>query len=788
MLRFLCIYILIGQGFALTIQAQLFRKQAPEFKLRLKQEIMPHTCGAYARLYIESEGYDSLRLQEPFRALPLHGLDSIFITQTTDIEVLAWRSDRDRPIKRRIQLPFFPPKASIKPAWPPNKPLEGDTVRLSFSAGGLNRLYFRLNGGPWAYQKDSTCLLIPGLFEPKNRIDLMGIGRCEDTVFHSWYISPRAYTKVDVPSDPEASLAWRFGLTDSVRLEGYPYPVKVIDSLPYRALPSKRTIRFRVFPKEAKPYIKTIDLPDFSFDKGNFWGPPVAFVGDSVWLRWNFPYAQAVSLEDHAGAFSTTDSIKILAERPTTYYLRVDGKSGFRFTSLNLPLRKRRFIESKKRYEHVAHGEPVRMDIFDTRFEGDEMVLKVLVHNSRGEMITGIGDVSERQQRLIFREILHERLGTVVRHKDFQLREVSKQVLPPYQIGMALDYSGSMNQDIGMLEYALKKFLEKVPSSSSVGLIKFDHRLQMAVPWTDTKKEYTDKKLFRGLDTLGGGTALNAGISYGLQMLKNVQGTPVLMVWTDGMENSSGVYAFQMPVEINELAKMARAQGVKVVPVVIGNAYRTELQGLADATNGNLMEVYNPSDYLRLFAEIPLLEQHYYEIRIKAQHHPSLQNIRLVFQNEKGTLDTAARRMDLRKEPLIADTGSQMAWPSYVPLLLDGKKPQGLPQILALHPYDASDVLGDGSLIVHYANILKGIPNVELMIFSHADLKGSEAYCKALSLERAKALKQKLIELGVDGEKVHFKALGKAYPIHAKEYFSWQADENRRSEVVVYQP
>lgn len=77
------------------------------------------------------------------------------------------------------------------------------------------------------------------------------------------------------------------------------------------------------------------------------------------------------------------------------------------------------------------------------------------------------------------------------------------------------------------------------------------------------------------------------------------------------------------------------------------------------------------------------------------------------------------------------------------------------------------------------ANVLKSYPQTTIRIEGHTDSKGSEIYNQQLSERRAQAVKQALIQLGVDSGRLQAVGYGETQPVSADDLL------NRRVSIVI---
>lgn len=80
------------------------------------------------------------------------------------------------------------------------------------------------------------------------------------------------------------------------------------------------------------------------------------------------------------------------------------------------------------------------------------------------------------------------------------------------------------------------------------------------------------------------------------------------------------------------------------------------------------------------------------------------------------------------------------------------------------------------------AEILKTAPAVKVVLQGHADYVGSDAYNEKLGMDRADAVRQELITLGVAAERLSAVSFGETQPLFAEQE-DWARAINRRVEV-----
>lgn len=80
------------------------------------------------------------------------------------------------------------------------------------------------------------------------------------------------------------------------------------------------------------------------------------------------------------------------------------------------------------------------------------------------------------------------------------------------------------------------------------------------------------------------------------------------------------------------------------------------------------------------------------------------------------------------------------------------------------------------------AGLLSKEPGLKVVLQGHADYKGSDTYNQKLGMDRAEALRQELVALGVAGDRLSTVSFGESQPVLSDQE-NWARAVNRRVEV-----
>jgi VWFA-related protein len=172
-----------------------------------------------------------------------------------------------------------------------------------------------------------------------------------------------------------------------------------------------------------------------------------------------------------------------------------------------------------------------------------------------------------------------------------------------------LDTTGSMNEVLPRVKNSIVKLIDELGPQDSVAIYTFDQRLVIRQEFT-TDKNAAKRAVLR--TRAEGATALFDALSEAAQELSQRSGKKVLILFTDGDDNSSA---------LNASAAVARAKkaGVPLYTIAEGEATRSKnlrklLDDLSQRTGGAAYEVKKPGEIEKVFQEISEDLRHLYMI------------------------------------------------------------------------------------------------------------------------------------------------------------------------------
>jgi VWFA-related protein len=348
---------------------------------------------------------------------------------------------------------------------------------------------------------------------------------------------------------------------------------------------------------------------------------------------------------------------------------------------------------------------------------------------------------------------------------DFHVREFSSKDGIPFEIALALDYSGSMGSNISFLESAAVTFINLKLPQDRIAIVKFDDEARIAVPPTSDKGDLIAEYGRQGLAGYGGYTALYSAGMLGTQQVANApkEHPRALILFTDGEDNSSTVTS-------GDLFKYCKEHSVPVFAVAFGAVNRNILENLALGTGGKFYQTNDPEELEQIFKDIYLSLRNYYLITYTPPRYDGKHIVNIALNPPGGDRTIAATAEYEKYGYGTRDTTR--------------KAPTKLPNEV-LFAYDSHELLpGAEEYIRLWAEAMEENPRMLLEIRGHTDSIGTRGYNLDLSEKRARAVFDAIVALGVDPDRLRYTGLGEDQPEVPNDSEANRA-RNRRTEFII---
>jgi len=447
------------------------------------------------------------------------------------------------------------------------------------------------------------------------------------------------------------------------------------------------------------------------------------------------------------------------------------------------------YIKNDTAIYELSDKTKIKIKIIETENikKSKEIKLKVIAFDTLGNFITHLAPPfgSKETAEKYFKKIV-EKVDDHTSEIEFEVKEIHESP-NLYDIALTLDYSGSMYSNINLLEASTKYFIKEKYPEDNYSIIKYDHNLTDPCPLINDIDEIIKNANFKGLDILGGATALYAGIDKGLESLNNAANKKVVMLFTDGYENSSLAYIGQYAATINEAIDVVRNEDAKLIIIGLGWVNVRLLQELAYYTNGTFYYVQNTKDIYKVYQELIHNFRTYYEITIKPVKKEGEHIVQLTYFNNNDTTTTQRPYYIGNSIDFLKYEEDTNAYWYNKNLKSKRYKLASAPQTLINFDLDKDNIRKE--YINSLKNIIKFINknhSIIIKIYGHTDTKGSDEYNQELSERRAKAVRNYLIRHGIRPNRIEWLGMGEKYPVWKNDDADWASRENRRVEIVLW--
>ncbi len=244
-----------------------------------------------------------------------------------------------------------------------------------------------------------------------------------------------------------------------------------------------------------------------------------------------------------------------------------------------------------------AKDHPASAPVFPTRLE--EVHLTVVVRDSAGRLVPNLKPEdfvvleNGRPQKV-------QLFGRAV--------EPGQEEALSLDLGLLLDTSASMLQELKLSQEAAVRFLESIPRARDLVTIFFDNDIRISRYNSENQQGLFE----RIADTKGGGdTALYDSISVYLSRVQDSSGRKILVLFTDGEDTRSAL-------GLSEVLQLIRASGVTIYPIAFTAGFapgssralrsKSVLEQMAELTGGQVFTPRSSKDlagiYIRILDEL----------------------------------------------------------------------------------------------------------------------------------------------------------------------------------------
>ena len=710
-------------------------------------------------------------------SLPAKGKIKIKPSKTTVYKLIA--RNKKHEVAKEFQVKVVKRSAVVEKFDGDREIAEGEEASLYWRVydavevkiKGLNKTFKPIES--LTLKPDSTTQYV---LEAKDRYG--EIARDTHTVkikYNEYFRAPRK-----ISLGEKVPVKWRFKQAQFIVFQN--------DTLPTEGtsfIKPKRTKDYliRVVRKNGKTDLKRVTVKVVPV---TFKGKEIIHLGSQSIIRWDAKGMKSIVF--NGDSLPLVGRMTVKPNRTTTYSFLIDDGENMFLRKFKVRVIKRQFIKIVAKKTTLKKGQKIDFDIFATyrsKFP-NEVKLYVLVTDTSGNFISNLAPpyVSYKASRKFFRSVVESVNGRRYRIKNFKVKEVHEMISKPYDISLVMDYSGSMAGNIKALEKATRKFILTKHPDDKVSVVKFDHRLANELRLTK-KGTKADQVKFDGLTRYGGSTALYAGADEGLISLNGSTNNRVMLLFTDGQENSSLQYFGQRAFRASEVVAKARENNIRIFTIAFGNGVNNKtLDALSKLTDAKTYFIENEDEIKKVYEELPRIFRNFYEITYRPVNVEGKHDIELTYNNGLGQTQTVGTSTHIGENYEIDKYDYEDTyWYQQNDLK---KRPIAPPQSVAFFEYNKSDLKSKFKTNLEpFIKYLKKNKKAALAIYGHTDLVGTPQACLQLSLRRANAIKQYFVTNGINTKRITTKGYGKSKPLWKEETAPWQAKENRRIELLL---
>jgi outer membrane protein OmpA-like peptidoglycan-associated protein len=392
-----------------------------------------------------------------------------------------------------------------------------------------------------------------------------------------------------------------------------------------------------------------------------------------------------------------------------------------------------------------------------------EIRLFTRVYDSLGNFATQMANPYKQNPDVTYFTQLDEELGKLYKKRkvnvpEFTVREYGAGDSIPYNLMLAIDYSGSMGPVLDIIHLGTNMLIDEKYPYDNLGIASFNTKFDLKVPLSSDTTVL--RQLFNAKVNTNRGlfSAMRNAVVESIKILSQTSQTDprVLVLFTDGDDNYS-------KVEIGKVIEYAKKEKVHIFTVAFGYSRDQDLMYMARYTGGRFYRAKSKQELLAIIKDIYNSLRQYYLITYKP---PSYWGYHTVFSQVS---------VPGRDSNLIAidhyDTSDLFPWADVEDTF---KRP-------ILFEYNKSDILPESEHIIdEIVDVLMSKPSIRLEIQGHTDNIGGIQFNQELSERRAKAVMDALISKGIEERRLRYRGFGYSQPVASNDTEEGRA-QNRRT-------
>lgn len=384
----------------------------------------------------------------------------------------------------------------------------------------------------------------------------------------------------------------------------------------------------------------------------------------------------------------------------------------------------------------------------------DSVHLRCSVIDQHGRHVSGLAPSSSLPA--LWSTVLERYTDGSVKIDNFRVSEVRSDSAPAFSSMFVIDYSASMSEDITNVILALDNVTGKLrPALDDYSVIQFDQRVKTSL------YRATDRDAIESLIPfykLGGMTAFYSASQRGIRDIAASEKDRVVILVTDGVDNSSTLSA-------NDVVREARKANTRMYIIGLAHADKPVLEQIAGQTGGRLYFPNRSAELDSIFTTIYLMNNLYYNVSYARPAGGNFREAEVHLSLPDGRTITGTKSYYNNPEYITEDRSIVLARFSNNSLTFDETFDNEIEQIIARLQQD---------------------PQQKIAVRAHTDSRGSTTINERLSLKRARAFANFLVERGVPRNQIaDIQGMGERFLLYPDDEDDVRLQqENRRAEII----
>ncbi len=464
----------------------------------------------------------------------------------------------------------------------------------------------------------------------------------------------------------------------------------------------------------------------------------------------------------------TTDSL-----RGTAAYLpgnhRMDNDSVQNKTSSQLSIESNSSVNNtiNKQSNETVLPWVMKINSIHTDDYPNSIELRLSVKDTAGRSIAGLAppNFKGKGKWQDYWHLLQDSCGGVHKITDFFVEEISEKSDVQNAIAFVLDHSGSMGEGkIYLLNQALARILTALKRQDYVSVVKFAGKSFVQIPLSNDKKYYVTKfkNELKEKPDVGGGTRIYDALNVGIDELAKAPAgyKRSLILLSDGADNSNKSI-------LDSAIKECKKHKVSIISIDFD--YDNQLlRDVSVYTGGTYYKIFSIKEFPFVFRDIYYSLNNYYLVRYEPPKCAGIHRVNLNVQLPNITSINASDTIYYDKSIITQFDAA------------------GTTAMLNIEFETGSAKLSESSreYIIQVYEVMRNNPGIKIAIHGHTDDVGAEEDNLILSKERAKSVRDVLISLGIEQNRLFTKGFGESQPLVPNDS-NKNRKLNRRTEFVV---